>query len=90
MRVAIDDDAVLFRAGVSSVLTDAGMTVTASVGSAEELPRAVERDPPDAAIVDIRMPPPHPPRPPPRSPPPTRTSACSCSPSTSRRITRYA
>jgi DNA-binding NarL/FixJ family response regulator len=45
MRVAIADDAVLFRAGVASVLTDAGMTVTASVGSAEELPRAVERDP---------------------------------------------
>jgi DNA-binding NarL/FixJ family response regulator len=59
MRVAIADDAVLFRAGVASVLTDAGMTVTASVGSAEELLRAVERDPPDAAIVDIRMPPTH-------------------------------
>jgi DNA-binding NarL/FixJ family response regulator len=59
MRVAIADDAVLFRAGVASVLTDAGMTVTASVGSADELLRAVERDPPDAAIVDIRMPPTH-------------------------------
>src|ERR671931_227905 len=59
MRVAIADDAVLFRAGVASVLTDAGMTVIASVGSAEELLRAVEREPPDAAIVDIRMPPTH-------------------------------
>jgi len=59
MRIAIADDAVLFRAGVASVLSDAGMTVTASVGSAEELLRAVERDPPDAAIVDIRMPPTH-------------------------------
>jgi DNA-binding NarL/FixJ family response regulator len=59
MRVAIADDAVLFRAGVASLLTDAGMTVTASVGSAEELLRAVERDPPDVAIVDIRMPPTH-------------------------------
>jgi DNA-binding NarL/FixJ family response regulator len=59
MRVAIADDALLFRAGVASLLTDAGMTVTASVGSAEELLRAVERDPPDAAIVDIRMPPTH-------------------------------
>ena len=44
---------------MASVLTDAGMTVTASVGSAEELLRAVEREPPDAAIVDIRMPPTH-------------------------------
>ena len=59
MRIAIADDAVLFRTGVASVLTDAGMTVTASVGSAEELLRAIERDPPDAAIVDIRMPPTH-------------------------------
>jgi DNA-binding NarL/FixJ family response regulator len=57
MRVAIADDAVLFRAGVASLLTNAGITVTASVGSAEELLREVERDPPDAAIVDIRMPP---------------------------------
>src|SRR5919204_1383180 len=57
MRVAIADDALLFRAGVASLLSDAGMTITASVGSAEELLRAVERDPPDAAIVDIRMPP---------------------------------
>jgi DNA-binding NarL/FixJ family response regulator len=59
MRVAIADDAVLFRAGLASLLSDAGITVTASVGSAEELLRAVERDPPDAAIVDIRMPPTH-------------------------------
>jgi DNA-binding NarL/FixJ family response regulator len=59
MRVAIADDAVLFRAGVASVLTDAGMTVTARVGSAAELLRAVAREPPDAAIVDIRMPPTH-------------------------------
>jgi DNA-binding NarL/FixJ family response regulator len=59
MRVAIADDAVLFRAGMASLLTNAGITVTASVGSAEELLREVERDPPDAAIVDIRMPPTH-------------------------------
>lgn len=57
MRIAVADDAVLFRAGLVSLLTDAGMMVTASVGTAEELLRAVERDPPDAVIVDIRMPP---------------------------------
>jgi DNA-binding NarL/FixJ family response regulator len=44
---------------VASLLTNAGMTVTASVGSADELLSAVERDPPDTAIVDIRMPPTH-------------------------------
>jgi hypothetical protein len=93
MRVAIADDAVLFRAGVASRLTNAGITVTASVGSAEELLREVERDPPDAAIVDIRRPRPTPPkdcRPPPRSPGPTPASACSCCPSTSRSTTRCA
>jgi DNA-binding NarL/FixJ family response regulator len=57
MRIAIADDAVLFRAGLASLLTGAGMTVTASVGTAEELLGAVDRDPPDAVIVDIRMPP---------------------------------
>jgi DNA-binding NarL/FixJ family response regulator len=59
MRVAIADDAVLFRAGVASLLTNAGITVTATVGSAEELLREVERDSPDAVILDICMPPTH-------------------------------
>jgi DNA-binding NarL/FixJ family response regulator len=60
MRVAIADDDVLFRAGLASLLAGAGFTVTASVGTAQELVDAVGRDPPDAAIVDIRMPPPKP------------------------------
>jgi DNA-binding NarL/FixJ family response regulator len=59
MRVAIADDAVLFRAGLSSLLRSAGFTVTAALGSAAELLAAVGRDPPDAAIIDIRMPPTH-------------------------------
>ena len=57
MRVAIADDRVLFRAGLASLLTDNGFTVTASVGTAEELIEAVDRQPPGAAIIDIRMPP---------------------------------
>ncbi len=59
MRVAIAEDSLLFRAGLASVLTTAGHTVTASVGSAEELIAAVSGDPPDAAIIDIKMPPTH-------------------------------
>jgi DNA-binding NarL/FixJ family response regulator len=59
MRVAIAEDSLLFRAGLASVLTTAGHTVTASVGSAEELIAAVTGDPPDAAIIDIKMPPTH-------------------------------
>ncbi|MBV8220942.1 MAG: response regulator transcription factor, partial [Solirubrobacterales bacterium] len=59
MRVAIAEDSLLFRAGLASVLTTAGHTVTASVGSADELIAAVTGDPPDAAIIDIKMPPTH-------------------------------
>ncbi len=59
MRVAIAEDSLLFRAGLASVLTTAGHTVIASVGSAEELIAAVNGDPPDAAIIDIKMPPTH-------------------------------
>jgi DNA-binding NarL/FixJ family response regulator len=59
VRVAIAEDSLLFRAGLASVLTTAGHAVTASVGSADELIQAVAEDPPDAAIIDIKMPPTH-------------------------------
>jgi len=59
VRVAIAEDSLLFRAGLASVLTTAGHAVTASVGSADELIAAVTGDPPDAAIIDIKMPPTH-------------------------------
>jgi DNA-binding NarL/FixJ family response regulator len=59
MRVAIAEDSLLFRAGLASVLTTAGHAVIASVGSADELIAAVTGDPPDAAIIDIKMPPTH-------------------------------
>jgi DNA-binding NarL/FixJ family response regulator len=59
MRVMIADDAVLFREGLARVLADAGFEVTATVGDAGALLDRVRVDPPDAAIVDIRMPPTH-------------------------------
>jgi DNA-binding NarL/FixJ family response regulator len=59
LRVAVADDAVLFRSGVARLLTDAGCAVTAEVGNAAALLAAVHADPPDVAIVDIRMPPTH-------------------------------
>jgi DNA-binding NarL/FixJ family response regulator len=59
MRIAIAEDSLLFRAGLASVLTTAGHMVIASVGSADELIAAVTGDPPDAAIIDIKMPPTH-------------------------------
>jgi DNA-binding NarL/FixJ family response regulator len=59
VRIAIADDAALFREGVARLLGDAGFVVTASVGDAAALMRAVAADPPDVAIIDIRMPPSH-------------------------------
>jgi DNA-binding NarL/FixJ family response regulator len=59
MRVMVADDAALFRAGLSHLLVDAGFEVTAQVGDAQALLAAVKADPPDAVVVDIRMPPTH-------------------------------
>jgi serine/threonine-protein kinase len=59
LRVLLADDSGLFREGVARVLQDAGFAVTGAVGDAEELLERVRADPPDVAIVDIRMPPSH-------------------------------
>ncbi len=59
MRVVVADDAVLFREGLSRVLTEAGFEVLAQVGDGRSLIEQVRRDPPDAVVVDIRMPPTH-------------------------------
>jgi DNA-binding NarL/FixJ family response regulator len=59
MRVVIADDAVLFREGLARVLQAAGIQVAAQVGDAEQLLARVRADPPDAVVVDIRMPPTH-------------------------------
>jgi DNA-binding NarL/FixJ family response regulator len=57
MRVAVADDAVLFREGLTRVLVEAGFEVTAQVGDGNALLDHVRADPPDAVVVDIRMPP---------------------------------
>jgi DNA-binding NarL/FixJ family response regulator len=59
VKVVIAEDAVLLRAGLTRLLTDAGDEVVAAVGDAELLLEAVERHAPDLAIVDVRMPPTH-------------------------------
>jgi DNA-binding NarL/FixJ family response regulator len=59
MRVVIADDAVLFRDGLARVLEAAGIQVAAQVGDADKLLARVRADPPDAVVVDIRMPPTH-------------------------------
>jgi serine/threonine-protein kinase len=57
IRVALADDSVLLREGVSRLLSESGFVVTTSVGDADDLVAQISRDPPDVAIVDIRMPP---------------------------------
>jgi DNA-binding NarL/FixJ family response regulator len=59
VRVVIADDNLLMREGIATVLTRGGIDVVAQAGSADELLREVEAHTPDAAIIDIRMPPTH-------------------------------
>ncbi|HEY7939544.1 MAG TPA: response regulator transcription factor [Acidimicrobiales bacterium] len=53
----IAEDAVLLRAGLTRLLTDAGEEVVAAVGDPVALLDAVARQHPDLCIVDVRMPP---------------------------------
>jgi DNA-binding NarL/FixJ family response regulator len=57
VRVIVADDAVLVREGVARLLDEAGFDVVGQSATAEELLAQVRRHPPNAVIVDIRMPP---------------------------------
>ena len=57
MRIVIADDSVLLREGLARLLTEAGAQVQATVADGDALLGAIELDPPDVAVVDIRMPP---------------------------------
>ena len=59
MRVALAEDGVLLREGLSRLLDEAGFDVVAQCDDAEELMRKVRSDPLDVAIIDIRLPPTH-------------------------------
>ena len=59
MRVAIADDAVLFREGLARLLEASGMEVVGRAGDAAQLLEVVEEQQPDIVITDIRMPPTH-------------------------------
>jgi DNA-binding NarL/FixJ family response regulator len=59
MRVILADDAVVVREGLARLLVERGIDVRAQVGTADDLLEEVAIDPPDVAIVDIRMPPTH-------------------------------
>ena len=57
MRVAIAEDSGLFRSSLALLLSSLGVEVSAAVPSGEELLAAIKTSPPDAVILDIRMPP---------------------------------
>lgn len=57
MRAVIAEDSVLLRVGLVKVLEAAGFSIAAEVGDAQALVAAVERDQPELAVVDVRMPP---------------------------------
>ena len=59
VKVIIAEDAAVLREGLAGLLADRGFDVVAAVPDADALAAAVAADPPDVAVVDIRMPPSH-------------------------------
>jgi DNA-binding NarL/FixJ family response regulator len=57
VRVVIAEDSAVLRDGLVQLLVDRGFEVIAAISDAQGLREAVEADPPDVAVVDIRMPP---------------------------------
>jgi DNA-binding NarL/FixJ family response regulator len=57
VRVVIAEDLALLRDGLTRLLRDSGFEVVAAVENGDDLVKAVERDRPDVAIVDVRLPP---------------------------------
>jgi DNA-binding NarL/FixJ family response regulator len=57
VRIAIAEDSVLLREGLTRLLEEAGHEVTAAEGDPERFLRAIASGPPDVAVVDVRMPP---------------------------------
>jgi DNA-binding NarL/FixJ family response regulator len=59
MRLILADDSVLLREGVASLLRQGGFEIIGQADDAQQLLDLIRNDPPDVAVVDIRMPPSH-------------------------------
>jgi DNA-binding NarL/FixJ family response regulator len=59
VRVVVADDAVILREGLARLLGESGFEVVGLASDPEELLDLVERERPDVAVIDIRMPPTH-------------------------------
>jgi len=57
MRIAIAEDSGIFRSSLAMLLEAMGAEVTASTPDGAQLLAQTRSDPPDAVILDIRMPP---------------------------------
>jgi DNA-binding NarL/FixJ family response regulator len=57
VRVIVAEDVMLTREGIVRLLADAGVEVAGQASDAQTLMTLVASDPPDAVLVDIRMPP---------------------------------
>jgi DNA-binding NarL/FixJ family response regulator len=57
MRIAIAEDSVLLREGLTRLLAEAGHEVVAAEGEPQGFLRAVAVSKPDVCVVDVRMPP---------------------------------
>jgi DNA-binding NarL/FixJ family response regulator len=57
VRVVIAEDLFLLRDGLTRMLEAHGLQVAAAVDNPDDLLAAVTADPPDVAVVDVRLPP---------------------------------
>jgi DNA-binding NarL/FixJ family response regulator len=57
IRVAIAEDSAILRDGLAQLLADRGFEITEAVSEPNRLRESIDRDCPDVAIIDIRMPP---------------------------------
>ena len=57
LRIAIAEDSAILRDGLVQLLVDRGFTITGAVADPDALRSSVAQNPPDVAVIDIRMPP---------------------------------
>ena len=57
LRIAIAEDSAILRDGLVQLLVDRGFVITGAVGDPAALRSSVAQNPPDVAVIDIRMPP---------------------------------
>jgi DNA-binding NarL/FixJ family response regulator len=57
LRIAIAEDSAILRDGLVQLLVDRGFVITGAVGDPVALRSSVAQNPPDVAVIDIRMPP---------------------------------